>query len=120
MAEFGKPRDVARYVRNGKRERITVSSTAKALTASTYQIKASAAANQYGASDIMPIGAEIQVQTEPINFVKDGTTATALLGFVAAANDIIYLNSLQEIQRFSAIRNGASDATLEVLYFYGR
>ena len=119
MADFFKPADGVRRTRTGKRERITVN-TAVGLTAATFEVKATAAANQYGANDILPVAAVIQVVAEPINFTVDGTTATTLLGFVAAAGDVIYLNSLQEIRRFSAIKNGATNATIEVLYLYGR
>jgi hypothetical protein len=60
------------------------------------------------------------VIAQPINFTLDGTTPTASVGFLAAATDQIHLNGIQEIRAFRAIRNGASDATLEVTYFYGR
>lgn len=119
MADFFKPADGVRRTRTGQRERKAVS-TAVGLTASAFEVKATAEATQYGANDILPVAAVIQVIAQPINFTVDGTTATTLLGFVAQANDMIYLNSLQEIRRFSAIKNGGTDSAIEVLYLYGR
>ena len=120
MAQFFQPRDYVHRVRNGKRERKTVSNAAVGLTPSAYNVAGSG-----GADDVSyrlpkaPTMAVIQVQAQPINFTTDGTTATTALGFVAQANDIIYLNTIQEIQNFSAIRNGGTDAAIEVQYFYG-
>lgn len=122
MAEFFKPRDFVHRVRSGKRERLTVTAGQQVLTAATYGVSASG-----GADDVSyrgpksPTAAVIQVQTQPIAFTTDGTTLTdgTTKGFIAQANDLIYLNTIQEIQNFKAWRNGASDAAIEVQYFYG-
>jgi hypothetical protein len=120
MAEFFKPRDFVHRVRLSKRERLAVGAAAGGLTKATYNIPGTG-----GADDVSyrttknPTGAIIQVLAQPLNFTVDGTTATVALGFVAQANDIIYLNTLQEIQNFSAIRNGGTDSAIEVVYLYG-
>jgi hypothetical protein len=120
MADFFKPRDRATYVRSGKREVLTVSNAVKQLTSATYAIQQAAAANKSHISDILPIGAVIQVLGQPIRFTLDGTDPAAAVGFSTVAKDLIYLNSYQEVKAFKAIREGASDATIEVLYLYGR
>lgn len=115
MAEFFKPRDFHGVTRNGKRERLTVSTAAVKLTKDTFYIK-----ETDKLSAILPVRAAIQVNAQPIWFTLDGTNPSATVGFAAVANDIIYLNSYQEIQNFKAAKSGATDATIEVLYFYGR
>ena len=122
MAEFFRPYDGVKRPRNGKRERLTVGAAAGGLTPGTYIVQAPipASVNKVITSEIKPVYALVQVLAQPLNFTLDGTTPTAAVGYLAAANDLIHLNSLQEIQNFKAIRNGVSDATIEVTYFYGR
>lgn len=120
MAEFFKPVDGTKRPRNGKRERITISTSALPLTAATYNIQQDSALNKYARNDIQPVYALVQVLTNSVNFTVDGTTPTSSVGYLAAANDTIHLNSYQEIQQFRAIRNGGADGALEVTYFYGR
>ena len=119
MAEFGKPKDFVAQPKLGKRERKTVGAAAVGLTASAYTFGASGAASGPQKLGKLATSAIIQVLTQPINFTRDGTTATTALGFVAQANDIIYLNTTQEIVNFSAIRNGGVDAAIEVEYHFG-
>jgi hypothetical protein len=120
MAEFFKPADGVKRPRNGKRERKTISTSAVGLTSATYTIQQDSAANLYARNDIQPVYALLQVLTNSINFTLDGTTPTASVGYLAAANDLIHLNSFQEIKAFQAIRNGGADGAIEVTYFYGR
>ena len=61
--------------------------------------------------------AEIYVRTAPIVFTRDGTDPTATAGFQANVDDIILLNSRDELDRFEAIRQGATSATIDVEYF---
>lgn len=107
--------------RNGKRERKTVSTAAVKLTSTAYTVQQAAAANKYNVPDILPKGAIITVETNSIRWTIDGTApvATTGPGHLAAANDVIYLDSFQKIKEFQAIREGAADAALEVTYLYG-
>ena len=61
--------------------------------------------------------AEIYVRTAAIVFTRDGTAPTATLGIQANAGDIIMLNSREELENFRAIRQGGTNATLDVEYF---
>ena len=61
--------------------------------------------------------AEIMVETAPIRWTRDGTTATSSIGFVAYPGDIILLTSRDELDKFSAIADTATSATTDVEYF---
>ena len=61
--------------------------------------------------------AQIYVRTASVVFTRDGTTATATAGFQADATDIILLNSRDELDQFSVIRQTGTSATLDVEYF---
>ena len=60
--------------------------------------------------------AEIYVRSFPVVFTRDGTTPTATKGFQANVDDMIKLNSTDELDQFKVIRQ-SSDATLDVEYF---
>ena len=123
MAEFFKPRDGVKRPVSGKRERLTVGAAAVGLTAASYTIAATggaSAGNDFGINRREASYALVQVLAQALNFTLDGTTPTAAIGYLAAANDLIHLNSAQEIRAFKAIRNGASDSTVEVTYFFER
>lgn len=60
--------------------------------------------------------AEVYVHTADISFTRDGTTPTATKGFIAHDDDIIHLNSRDELDRFQAIRVTGS-ATVDVEFF---
>lgn|SRR3990167_6968521 len=60
--------------------------------------------------------AEITVRTAGVVFTRDGTDPTATKGTPAYVDDIILLNSREELEGFKVIRQGA-DATLDVEYF---
>ena len=61
--------------------------------------------------------AEIYVRTASIVFTRGTTDPTATRGIQANAGDIILLNSRAELDRFEAIRQSATSATLDVEYF---
>ena len=85
------------------------------------------ASNQYGLSiststvsltiPRTAMAAEIYVRTASIVFKKDSGTPTATEGFQANADDIILLNSRDELDGFRAVRQGGTDATVDVMYF---
>src|SRR3990167_2993673 len=81
---------------------VTVSSTAVPVTSPPDEAQA----------------AEIYVRTASVVFVRSpGDLPTATRGFQADAGDIILLYSQSEIQHFRAIRQGWTDATLDVEFF---
>lgn len=81
---------------------LTVSTTAVPLTSPPDEARA----------------AEIYVRTASVVFVRGaGDPPTATRGFQADAGDIILLSSQSEVQHFRAIRQGATDATLDIEYF---
>ena len=61
--------------------------------------------------------AEIYVRTAAIVFTRGTTDPTATAGFQANVDDIILLNSRAELDRFEAIRQGGTAATIDVEYF---
>ena len=61
--------------------------------------------------------AEIYVRGASVVFTRDGTDPTATLGIQADIGDIIVLNSREELETFEVIRQGATDATLDVEFF---
>lgn len=54
-----------------------------------------------------------------LRFRLDGTAPTTGVGFTMNATDTVplWLEGLGQALNFKAIRNGGSDATLEILYF---
>ena len=97
MADFFKPAGGTKPQRYGKRERLTVADTVLSLTAASYTIQPSAGATKYGANDVLPVGAVIQVQDQAIHFLRDGTgpqvsaisavAATGILTFTGVVED---------------------------------
>ena len=81
-------------------EALTVSSTAVGLTAATY-----------GGSNF----AHIYVDVADVRMVLTGTP-TASNGIPLAVGDEVYLDSADEIVRVRFIRDGGTDATLQVNY----
>lgn len=85
------------------------------------------ASNQYGLSVTDTVVAltvpdaamcaEIYVRTASIVFARGGTDPTTTQGFQADPGDIIMLNSRAELDRFEAIRQSATSATIDVEYF---
>ncbi len=60
--------------------------------------------------------AEVYVRGNSVVFTRDGTDPTATKGIQANVDDIIVLNSTDEIIKFEVIRQSAN-ATLDVEYF---
>lgn len=58
----------------------------------------------------------ITVEAQPIRYRTDGTVPTATVGHLAAAGDVLWLYG-SELAQFSAIRSGASDATLHATFY---
>ena len=85
------------------------------------------ASNQYGltisttaVSLTVPrvaMAAEVYVRTASIVFKRDTGTPTATEGTQADPTDIINLNSRSEVDGFRAVRQGGTDATVDVEYF---
>lgn len=105
------------------REAITAITTAKTLTAATYNT-AQTSADSYDRTSTTkrPEEALIQVKTGAINWTVDGTAPTTLastdIGFVSQAGDMITLYGYAAISGFKAINTVASSgASLEVVYF---
>ncbi len=61
--------------------------------------------------------AEIYVRTAAVVFTRDGSAPTATRGIQAAIGDIVLLNSRDELDKVRFIRQGATDAALDVEYF---
>ena len=103
---------------DGKRERLTVGTSAVPITPATYTVAETAAATKYARGDRKATAAVIQVFDDAIYFTLDGTTPSATVGFEAAVGDVIELDSLGKIQNFQAIRK-TGDAELEILPLFG-
>ena len=61
--------------------------------------------------------AEIYVRTADVAFARDGTDPSSTGGFVAHPDDLIILNSREELETFEAIRATGVSATVDVEYF---
>ena len=61
--------------------------------------------------------AEIYVRGASVVFTRNGTDPTATAGFQADIGDIIVLNSREDLETVEFIRQGATDATMDVEYF---
>lgn len=85
------------------------------------------ASNQYGLSvsttavsltiPRVAMTAKIYVRTASIVFKRDTGTPTATEGFQANQDDIIVLNSRAELDGFRAVRQGGTDATVDIEYY---
>lgn len=60
--------------------------------------------------------AEIDIETASMRFTVDGTPPTATLGHLVNPNDIIRLDSNEDIVAFRAIRTGSTSAVINVSY----
>lgn len=60
--------------------------------------------------------AEITVETAPIRFTVDGTPPTATLGHLVSPNDVVRLESNEDIVAFRAIRQGATSGVINCSY----
>lgn len=84
-------------------EQLTIDATVggKALTSATYGTA------RY---------AEISVETAPIRFTVDGTPPTITLGHLVSPNDVIRIDSAEDIAAFRAIRATATSGVINVSY----
>lgn len=89
-------------------EKLTVNDSVDVLTASKYQ---DTAGQGRPAS-----AAIISVDSQPIRFTLDGTTPDATTGHGANADDVIILSSIAQIKALKMLREGGSDATVQVTY----
>lgn len=73
--------------------------------------------NQDGDGGSNPSGVIIQVLAQPIRFTVDGTDPVAATsGILAAALDVIRIYGADNLQNFQMIRDGATNASVEVHY----
>jgi hypothetical protein len=63
------------------------------------------------------MAAEMFVRTGSVNFTREGTDPSTTRGFTAYPDEIIKLNSRDELDRFKAIRATSTDATLDIEYW---
>lgn len=82
-------------------EAITVAGTAVGLTAATIT----------GLNKGL-----ITCESAQIRFTVDGTTATATVGHILNDGDVLKLENMSELNKFSAIRTGGVSATLRCSY----
>lgn len=61
--------------------------------------------------------AVIGVEGQPIRWRDDGSDPTGSVGFLVKADVNIQVNGTKALKAFKAIRQGASDATLNVVYY---
>ena len=105
----------------GASERITTFTSAKGLTAATYNLVQTV--NDPYQKTRHPVAALVTVAVGAMKWTSDGTTPTVTagtaIGHIAGIGDLIPLTSYQEIQRFLAINEVASNgAVLDVTYRY--
>jgi hypothetical protein len=94
------------------RERLTVSSIVKTLTASVYDDTASADAVRQKASAV-----KISVEANALRYTEEGTDpVAATTGTIARADDQLWFDSYEAIKKLKFIRE-TSDATIEVVYY---
>src|SRR3990167_5012301 len=80
------------------RETLSVAGTAVGFTAATFDDSTHAL---------------VTVETAEIRYTVDGTAATASVGHLAQPGDVIVLDSMSELSKFSAIRTGGVSASLQ-------
>lgn len=66
------------------------------------------------------VAAEITVENGPIRFRTDGTAASATVGHLLNAGDVLYLDNISELVALSMFRDGAVDGDISVSYFTNR
>lgn len=96
------------------RERLTVADSVVTLTPATYNNSGAAAAVREKANS-----ARISVEAQPLRFTEDGTAPVGSTGpgALAAAGDVLYLDSYEAIVKFKAIRDTGSSSAIEVVYY---
>lgn len=86
-------------------QQLTVSTTAVALTVPVAATRTRLAV--------------IGVESNPIRFRDDGTDPSATVGTLVKADNFVLVCGADAIRQFKAIRQGASDATLNIHYYQG-
>jgi hypothetical protein len=102
-----------RYTAPFGHEKLTVSTTAVGFTAAELKVVTS------GLSTDIAVEALVSTEDAPIRFTLDGTTpvdATAT-GHVLANGDTMIIYGVEALTRFRAVRNGGTDAVVNVTYF---
>ena len=61
--------------------------------------------------------AVVYVESQPVRWRDDGVAPTSTVGVPAVDTDAFELPSIQSVNQFQAIRSGASDATLNIVYY---
>ncbi len=84
-------------------EQMDVTATASGLTTAAMQ-------------GVFPACAEMKVEEAAVRYTTNGTTATPDVGKLASPGDTIELKSRGEVNLFSAIRDGAENAKLSILF----
>lgn len=90
-------------------EQVTVSSTAKELTASAW------ATGPWSSGETLV--ARIQVQDADIRYRCDGTNPTTTAGTLVTNGESFYIVGVDDATTFRAIRTASTDAKLNVEYF---
>ena len=94
-------------------EKITVSTAVKQFTASNIERTSSAAERELGHARLILV----TVEAQPIRYTFDGTTPTVGdVGHVAADTVPLSFANLQAMRNFRAVRDGGTDAVLQVTY----
>ena len=88
-------------------EQLTISTVAKTLTQAVYMVSGQG-----------PLAAQITVISAAINAIDDGTTATAAIGQVVSPGTTFWACGGHSVGALSMIRNGGSDATANIIYYY--
>ena len=96
------------------REKLTVSTTALALTEATYAATSTLVNDRVTAKEAL-----ITTEDAPIRFTLDGTTPVdgTDVGHVLATGGSMTLYGLSNIRQFRAVRSGGTDAVVNVTYF---
>lgn len=84
----------------------------KALTAAEYDPTTSTSETGRQARRAM-----ITVETAAARYTLDGTAPTTALGHLLAIGQIVFIDGINNIRRFRAIRTTGSSADLRVTYF---
>lgn len=94
-------------------DQLTVSTTAVGFTASDYRNKNSAGIDARAAL----VTVEGTAGTNDIRWTCDGTPPTDTLGHILQAKEALIIRGFGNIKNFRAIRDGASDAVLNITFF---
>lgn len=105
-----------------KQETLTVSNTVKTLTASAYNATSEFNGTAGGSFINIPRKARAakveNTSSNAIRYTEELTApVAATTGSLLNPGDFKFLESLESIQKFKMIREGASDATVDVSYY---